>query len=260
MLRALTFDFWGTLYQNASAQAERLAILGQALAQAGQMRSIEQLEAAYQQGWDYFEHVWRQEHRPVVVGEWLEVMLRSLEATLPPDVRQSLYRPIEEALLQAPPLPVPGVTEVLPRLAARFRLGLISDVGLTPGRVLREILRRDGLLGHFRVLTFSDESGVTKPAPEAFLRTLAGLGVTPAEAAHIGDLPETDIAGARGVGMKAILFLGVSHREDGRGLADAVFVGYGELEGVLEEMESAGGSCRAEEVRFQRATRRRAER
>jgi len=102
--------------------------------------------------------------------------------------------------------------------------------------VLREILRRDGLLSHFRALTFSDETGATKPLPQQFLRTLAILEARPEEAVHVGDLPETDLAGARAVGMKAVLFLGVSHRQDGRPLADAVFEEYGELEELLERL------------------------
>ncbi len=233
MLRAITFDFWGTLYQNAHGREERLAILGAALARAGQPRSTAQLQAAYEHGWDVFGHAWRQERRFLPTGEWLQAMLVSLEADLPQEARSALLRPIEEVLLGNPPQPVPGAGEVVARLAGRYRLGLISDVGLTPGRVLRQFLARDGLLPHFQVLTFSDETGLTKPRPEVFCHTLAGLGVEPGEAAHVGDLPETDLAGARAAGMRAILFLGVSRREDGRELADAAFGDYAELEKVL---------------------------
>ncbi|MGB9722391.1 MAG: HAD family hydrolase [Chloroflexia bacterium] len=236
MLRALTLDFWGTLYTGVSGRQQRLGLLDQALRQAGCPRTWEQLEGAYEHAWQAFEQVWRQENRPFSVAEWLGEMLTFLEAELPEEVRHGLYRPLEEALLECPPRPVPGVLEVLPRLARRFRLGIVSDVGLTPGRVLREFLQRDGLLPHFQALTFSDEAGRTKPRPEVFWRTLEALGARPEEAAHIGDLPETDLAGARKAGMRAILFLGVSRREDGREWADAVFTDYGELEGVLEGM------------------------
>ena len=82
--------------------------------------------------------------------------------------------------------------------------------------------------------TYADETGATKPMPEQFLHTLAVLGVRPEEAAHIGDLPETDLVGARSVGMRAILFLGASARHDGQSLADAVFEEYSELETLLE--------------------------
>lgn len=235
MLQALTFDFWGTLYQNVDGREERLHLLDQVLARHSQPRSWTALEAAYRHGWSMMSRIWRKECRTVTVEHWLREVLAFLDAALPEDVQAGLRHPLEEVHLHSnPPLPVPGVAEVVPRLAQRFRLGLISDVGLTPGRVLRELMRRDGLLCHFQALTFSDETGATKPLPGQFLRTLAALQARPQEAAHIGDLPETDLAGARGVGMLAILFLGISQRQDGRSLADAAFDEYGELEEILE--------------------------
>nr|HID13912.1 HAD family hydrolase [Anaerolineae bacterium] len=238
MLHALTFDFWGTLYQNAYARDERLHLLGEALARHSQPRPWTALEAAYHHARSVWERIWREEHRPITTEHWLREVLAFLETDLPDEVMTGLCQPIEEVFLHGDaPHPVPGVTEVLPRLSRRYRLGLICDVGLTPGRVLREILRRDGLLPHFRALTFSDEVGATKFLPEPFLHTLAILEVRPEEAAHIGDLPETDLTGARAIGMRAVLFLGVSQRQDGRPLADGVFEEYGELEALLERLE-----------------------
>ncbi len=236
MLRAITFDFWATLYQNSFGRDERLQLLSAALTQAGQAVSHEALLAAYDYAWKFFDRIWLQEHRPISTEDWMREMLSFLGAELSPDRQAGLYGPLEEVLLSKPPVPVPGVTEVVPRLARRFALGLISDVGLTPGRVMREFLRRDGLLPYFQALTFSNEVGMTKPLPGMFLRTLESLGAAPSEAVHIGDLPETDIAGAKGVGMRAILFLGISHREDGRVLADAAVEDYSELEAVLERL------------------------
>jgi len=238
MLHAVTFDFWGTLYQNAYARDERLRLLEKVLARHSQTRPWTALEAAYRHAWSVWERTWREEQRSITTERWLREMLAFLEADLPEAVLAGLCRPIEEIYLRGDaPRPVPGVAEVLPRLSRRYRLGLISDTGLTPGRVLREILRRDGLLPHFRALTFSDETGAAKPRPEQFLRTLNILEAQPEETAHIGDLPETDVAGAQAVGMKAVLFLGVSHRQDGQPLADAVFDEYNELEKLLERLE-----------------------
>ncbi len=104
--------------------------------------------------------------------------------------------------------------------------------------MLRKVLERDGLLPAFQFLAFSDEIGVTKPVPEIFLRTLAALDARPEEAAHIGDLPETDLAGARAVGMRAVLFLGVSQRHDGLPLAHAAFEDYSELPELLARLET----------------------
>lgn len=234
-LRAVTFDFWGTLYQNASGEERRLDLLDEALRRHGYLRSRDALRAAHARAWEIFRRAWLEEHRSLSIDRWIQEMLTFLDARLPVEACQALRRPIEEVFLHSSerPKPVRGVCEAIPRLAQRYRLGLISDVGLTPGRVLTELLRRDGLLPHFAVCTFSDEAGVTKPAPEVFLHTLAQLSVQPEEAAHVGDLPETDLIGARAVGMKAVLFLGVSGRRDGRELADATFEHYEELEMLL---------------------------
>ncbi|MDY7076509.1 MAG: HAD family hydrolase [Chloroflexota bacterium] len=237
MLHAITFDFWGTLYQNAHVRDERLRLLEKALASHSQPRPRVDLEAAYRYAWSVWEQTWREERRSITTEHWLHKILAFLEADLPEDVVTGLRQPIEESYLHSDlPQPVPGVSDVIPNLSRRYRLGIISDTGLTPGRVLREILRRDGLLDYFRVLTFSDETGMAKPMPAQFLRTLDILEVQPEKAAHIGDLPETDLTGARAVGMKAVLFLGVSNRQDGHSLADAVFEEYNELEELLESL------------------------
>ncbi len=237
MLQAVTFDFWKTLYQDISAQDERLHILKEALVRHSQPRPWTALEAAYHHTFSVLDYIWREEHSFVTVERWLREMLAFLEADLPEDALLGLCRPIEEIYLHGDdPRPVPGVTEVIPRLSQRYRMGIISDVGLTPGWVLRKVLERNGLLPYFRAQTFSDEIEAAKPLPKPFLHTLNILEARPDQAAHIGDLPETDIAGARGVGMKTILFLGVNNRHDGKPLADAFFEEYGELEALLERL------------------------
>lgn len=237
MLRAVTFDFWGTLYQNVYAREDRLRLLQDALKRHGQPRSLEDLDAAYEHARSVWDRVWREERRSISIRRWLGEMLTFLNAELPGDTMSDVGRAIQEIYLCLDvPRPVPGVLEVVPRLARRYRLGLISDVGLTPGRVLREVLRRDCLLQHLQAVTFSDEIGSAKPHPKPFLHTLEVLDTPPDEAVHIGDLPETDLTGAREVGMKAVLFLGVTNREDGRSLADGVFEDYCQLQELLESL------------------------
>jgi len=72
------------------------------------------------------------------------------------------------------------------------------------GAVLIRILERAGLRSLFDVVTFSDECGVRKPAAAIFLRTLERLGVSAADAIHVGDDPILDVEGPRDVGMGAI--------------------------------------------------------
>jgi FMN phosphatase YigB (HAD superfamily) len=102
------------------------------------------------------------------------------------------------------------VPAMLVELSTRYPLAIISDTGITPGRVLRQILEKDGVLGYFSHLTFSDELGWSKPHPEAFLSTLIALNARPDSAVHIGDLLRTDILGAQSVGMRAVQYIGVN--------------------------------------------------
>ena len=237
MLKAITFDFWGTLYQNAYAHEERRCLLWTTLLQHDQPRSLDEIDKAYHHAREVWDRVWRAEQRSLSIGRWLQEMLVSLNADLPDDVKVKLGRTIQEVyLLLDEPQPVPGAVDAVAHLSQNYSLGLISDTGLTPGRVLRKVMERDGLLHHFEALTFSDEIGSAKPQPEPFLRTLVALDVQPEAALHIGDLPETDLAGARDVGMKTLLFLGVSERDDGRSLADGVFESYDELSELLERL------------------------
>ena len=47
---------------------------------------------------------------------------------------------------------------------------------------------------------------VGKPAPPLFRIALRRLGLEPAEAAMVGDSPESDVAGGRGAGMRTVLY------------------------------------------------------
>ncbi len=85
---------------------------------------------------------------------------------------------------------------------AGFLLGVISNAD---GRVEDQI-RRMGLRGHFAVVIDSARAGVQKPDPRIFALALDALGVLPAEAVHVGDIPGVDIRGAEAAGMAAVLY------------------------------------------------------
>ena len=69
---------------------------------------------------------------------------------------------------------------------------------------MRQLMERDGIIGWFDQLTFSNEVGCSKPNRGIFQHTLDRIGVSSYEAAHIGDDKLTDIVGAKIAGMTAI--------------------------------------------------------
>lgn len=131
----------------------------------------------------------------------------------------------------------PDIRSCLAVLSEReIRLGIVCDVGFTGGELLRDFLGREGLLEHFSGWAFSDEVGHYKPSPQIFQAALGALGAEPAAAVHVGDLRRTDIAGARGVGMRTVRYRGLHDDSGADGGEEAEFVvdSHSELPDLIE--------------------------
>ncbi|HVL67283.1 MAG TPA: HAD family hydrolase [Vicinamibacterales bacterium] len=81
------------------------------------------------------------------------------------------------------------------------RIGLISNTQ----RCLATFAEHFELRGLFDVALSSSEHGYMKPHPSIFEAALAAVGSTTAEAVMVGDSLAHDIAGARSIGMRAVL-------------------------------------------------------
>jgi putative hydrolase of the HAD superfamily len=105
----------------------------------------------------------------------------------------------------APPTlaPYPGALEALARLRALVPVACVTD---GDPLIQRAKLRALGLERAFDAIVVSDELGreYRKPHPAPFLRALALVGVEPANAVHVGDRPEKDLAGPAAAGLAAI--------------------------------------------------------
>lgn len=239
MITAVTFDLWDTLVTDrdlAHRQGLRAARLREMLAPLGVYPDDEELARAFDRSWDNFDRVWNGEHRTPTTAESTDVVLASLGVSAAAAVRGRITRLMEDLVLEVPPVPVQGAADVVAELATRYRLGLISDTGLSPGRSLREVLGRLGLLRYFDFLYFSDEGGMSKPDPRVFAFVLRQLGARPDEAAHVGDIARTDIEGARRAGMHAIHFVGVNASDAAGSPADLVIDRLSDLPAVLERL------------------------
>lgn len=204
-IRGITLDLWGTLLDDHPAPTDtvvfseqRQQFLLEELRRHGIERTAEQVRAAYQHAWDYFDSLWFQQIA-FAAQDGLAAMLRQLEAELPPESHARTVEFFENFNTQ-PPL-LPGVRDGVVQLAQKYPLALISDTAWTPGRVLRRILAGYDLLHCFKVFVFSGEVGHTKPHPEMFQRALSGLRLAPEHCLHLGDLQRTDVAGAKALGM-----------------------------------------------------------
>ena len=97
--------------------------------------------------------------------------------------------------------PMPGQGELLDWLRGRYRLAVVSNFDYTP--TVRRILTESGILGRFETVVVSDTVGWRKPRPDIFQRALTEMGVAAGECLFVGDRPDIDVAGAKGMGMAA---------------------------------------------------------
>jgi putative hydrolase of the HAD superfamily len=202
VITVVTFDLWNTLLSDMNADETRVGYLLQTLTDHGVSRDHEAVRAAYDAAHAHAHRISvDEEYRHVSCWERLAFILQRLRVDLPRAVQQSIVTNWEETILEAPPPLVQDAVPVLTALNPDYRLGIISDTGITPGRVLRRVLEAAQVLRFFRATVFSDETGYNKPHRRMFETALAALEGTPSEALHIGDLLETDVAGAHCMGM-----------------------------------------------------------
>ena len=224
-IEAVTFDFWNTLVVDGggAGRDHRLDAWMGVLEDAGFAVERGALDAAMAASWETFLEAWKTNRQYTHVEAAVEI-LEQLGHKVPPDVHDRLIASFHYDESNSPSL-TDGIEDCLRRLdGAGVRLGIICDVGMTPSTALRDVLERYGVLRYFDHWSFSDEVGAYKPAREIFEHALAGLGgVSPLQAAHVGDLKRTDVAGALDMGMTAIRYAG-SFDDAGSEGPEATFV------------------------------------
>ena len=212
MLKAVTFDFWNTLIRadDAGVRDRRLAAWLGLLAGEGFELDGDVVRSAMRHAGKQFDASWRA-NRYYGAADAVDDMLVHLGLDVSPAVRDGLLASIAEPDPAHDPQPTPHVGAALEGLrSAGVRIGIICDVGLAPSTTLRRYLTTHGLIGSFDHWSFSDEVGTFKPDPAIFRHALTGLGgVAPGDAAHVGDLRRTDIAGAQSMGIFAVRYTGI---------------------------------------------------
>lgn len=98
---------------------------------------------------------------------------------------------------------MPGTVAVLEYLAKKYSLHIITN-GFDEVQGVK--LERSGIAAFFREVITSEMASARKPDPEVFHLAFAKTGAAAGAAVMIGDDLETDISGARGVGMDQVYF------------------------------------------------------
>ncbi len=201
----VSFDCWGTLISEEDwhwAHTLRITAMQQAAQDAGRAVSFETAKDAFEVAWHRHQALW-QDGKASGAREITDWGLAELGLAGAEPARTRLLRRFEEASHTGDVVALEGARALLAALSASGTpCVLVCDTGLTPGRVVRRLLDRNGLLEYLRVQAFSDEVGAPKPDPRPFLAAIEPFEVEPVDVLHVGDLRRTDVAGARALGMK----------------------------------------------------------
>ena len=234
-IRAITFDFWQTLFQEDGHHPDRMLRRIRAFSEATGV-SEEEATKAHTAATDEFFRTHIEEQRNLGPRDGVRLMCAACGAEVDGDTAEELAEVFGTAILEHPPVPIDGALEAVQAAAAEYPIALVCDSGMSPGSSLRVLLERHGFTPYFRALTFSDEVGVSKPQAAMFETAAKAVGVTPEETMHIGDLEPTDIAGALGVGATAALFAGANPKYLATTKAHHTFTHWHEFLRLLPEL------------------------
>ena len=210
-LKVITIDFWNTLFDSSNGM-ERNAYRRNSLFKEIEKYDVivkdEEFADALKAAWEYFNNIWINDMRTPTPFETAEFFWRQLKLPYNEKSILEISESFGEAILVYPPKLVEGVKESLMKLYGKYKLGIVSDTGFSPGTALRQLMELNEIIEYFDAFSFSDETGVSKPHPKAFQSVLEKFECLPEESLHIGDIEQTDIEGAKSLGMKAIRFNG----------------------------------------------------
>lgn len=194
-IRAVTFDVGGTLIQPWPSVGHVYAEVAADHGFAG--IDPDALNHRFAEAWrarGEFEHSQQ---------AWAGLVDATFVGLVEPKPSESFFPDLYERFGDPAAWRIPeDVLPTLDELASRgFRLAAVSNWD----ERLRPLLKALNLDGYFEAVLVSCELYFAKPSSVVFEHALRKLGVTPAEALHVGDSAEEDVRGATDAGMHAVL-------------------------------------------------------
>ncbi len=229
----ISVDFWNTIaiaHTNGEKRhIARLTALTDLAAKYETSLTINQIKKAHEYASAIFDEIWLGTSRTPKTDELVEITVDYLGLKFSDDDLQTLTTVYQKSLLDGPPEIAPGAADALKELAKKHPLAIISDTMFSPGTILRDYLHSKGIGKYFSAFAFSDEVGVSKPHADMYLKVLKETNSKVEGSFHIGDLQQTDIAGAQKMGMKGVLYTGINKKDEETTTADIVCANWDEM-------------------------------
>ena len=175
-IAAITFDLWDTIVDDDSDEPKRAA--QGLLSKRNQRRrlvfdalnAIEPIDEstvtlAYDTADAAYNVVWHDQHVTWKIEDRLQVILKGLGRQLPQAVFDQVVEDHANMEVDVEPNLIPGCAEALSELSSRYKLAIVSDAIVTPGRRLRDLLEKHGVKQYFSGFAFFRRGGQLEAAP-----------------------------------------------------------------------------------------------
>ncbi len=234
MIKAVSFDFYNTLVrfwppleeiQQAACHELGLTVREEAITRGYAVADVlfnrENEERSLSLRSD--------EERLEFFGRYEQLILETAGIPVSIDLAQRVWK-----LAMSVPKDFVPFDDAVPALeqlrAAGYKVGVITNLR----RDLSQMLQQVGLYSYLDFIVGSEEAGVEKPHPPIFMAALKRAGAAPEEVVHVGDQVRSDVMGALGVGMQAVL---IDRSGYGPDAEDCIKISsLSELSGILEGM------------------------
>lgn len=219
MIKAIIFDFWGTLVENGIFPSP-----------VKQVKYILRVPMSFRDFIIRFEHTIMT--KPYAdMNEAFSAVCEEFRINADERVIERLVGMWNKNELLAKPFL--ETIEVLEKLKKKgIKVALISDS--TP--TIKRVVEKFGLADYFDEMMFSFDTGLLKTDPEMYHKLVEKLGVKPDEVVVIGDSIPTDIIGAKNAGLKTILLDRRNKREFSPKIVNLREIVARLEEGTLEEL------------------------
>lgn len=232
MIKAVFFDFVGTLLSKESETVTHLKIMEEVVkkanAQIEPKKLLEEYEALTK---EKFNQLAGKPYKPIRIidAEAMNELGKKYGFKVPENfweihlkMHQQYGKLYDEAL------------ETLKALKEKgLHVGMITD---SDNDYLKAHLEALGILKLFNSITTSEEAGFFKPHPKMFEIALKKAGVKGEEAVYVGDNPKKDCVGARQVDIMSILFDKTGEKREQWGECEFIISDLREVLTIVEEL------------------------
>jgi len=203
MIKAIFFDWMNTLTHAEPDRHEQFCQIARELGvDLSPQKVMQGIYAAGSQLPAGAPYRWQKSHDPEIFIRYIEIILGEAGVKLRRDKVLEILKKLSQSAGKETYVLYDDVLPNLKRLKARgFIVGLITSLTKDMNLICSDL----GLTSYVDFVVTSKEVGADKPEPPIFLTALERAGVRASEAVYVGDQYETDVVGARGVGISPVL-------------------------------------------------------